>query len=64
MVCRRILPGPPLFPNSSWVKPRAMALGTGLILSSGWTLREPFAGYSGTLDKFALLWLVIDDEAE
>ena len=41
-----------------------MALGTGLILSCGWTPREPLAGYSGTLYKIALLWLVIDDEAE
>ena len=46
------------------MKPRAMALGTGQILSCGWTLREPLTGYSGTLYKIALLWLVIDDEAE
>ena len=46
------------------MKPRAMALGTGLTLSFGWTPREPLAGYSGTLYKIALLWLVIDDEAE
>ena len=64
MVGRRILPGPPWFPNSSWMKPRAMALGTGLTLSFGWTPREPLAGYSGTLYKFALLRLVLDDEAE
>ena len=52
---------PALFPNSSLMKPRAMALGAGMTWLFG-CAQEPLTGNSGTL-LFVLRWPVVHNEA-